>query len=240
MTLTYSSYVTTMANLLVVEETNADFVQILPSMIDYATHRIENDLDLIANFAAASVACTPGTRSVTLPTPTGSGNGPIYIVQSASIITPAATLPDAGTRNPLQRMSVEALNWNWPTVTDTGVPAQFAMLDATTALLGPAPDAAYRAEFIGVYDPPVLSDTATTTWITLNLPELFIAASMVFGTGWQRDFGAQANDPQASQSWEAQYQALLQADTVQELRKKSSSSAWTAISPAPLANPPRQ
>src|SRR5665213_2197960 len=227
-----------MQNLLVIDSpTNTDFVQILPSMIDYANNRIQNDLDLIAAKSRATATLVSGTQSATIPSDSGSLQ--IDIIDSVNLITPAATAPDAGTRNPLQRLSVEALNWMWPTVTATGQPQNYAILSDQIALFGPAPDAAYKAEFIGQVNLTPLSASLTTTWITTDLPELFIAASMVYGTGFQRDFGSQTGDPQAAMSWETQYQSLLKADTVQEFRKFSRSSAWQPFSPSPLAPPPR-
>lgn len=236
----YADYVLTMQNLLVVDSpTETNFVQILPSMIDYANNRIQNDLDLIASYSSATATLVAGTREVTIPNDSGSLQ--INVIDSINLITPAATAPNAGTRNALQRVSVEALNWMWPSGStgDRGQPLNYAVLSDQTALFGPSPDAAYKAEFVGSVRLAPISVSNTTTWINDNLPELFVAASMIYGSGWQRDFGAQTSDPQASSSWGAQYDALLQSDTVQEARKMSRSSAWTPYQPSPLANPPR-
>jgi len=46
--------------------------------------------------------------------------------------------------------------------------------------------------------------------LSVYYPELLIAACMVYGSGYQRDFGAQADDPAKAVSWEAQYAALRQ------------------------------
>ncbi len=48
MPITYTSYKTTIANLMVIPETDANFLQILPSIIDYAEERIYRDLDLLS------------------------------------------------------------------------------------------------------------------------------------------------------------------------------------------------
>lgn len=237
----YTDTVATLANLLVMDSVlNVEFQQILPSMLEYSSNRIQNDLDLIASVSTATAAMVAGTRQVTIPDDAGSLQ--INIINSVNLITPAATLPDAGTRNALQRVSVEALNYMWPSglTPDRGQPVNYAVLNDQIALFGPFPDAAYKAEFVGVVRLAPISVSNTTTWITDNLPELFIAASMVYGTGWQRDFGAQTSDPQAGMSWEQTYQNLLQSAGVQEFRKFSRSSAWQPVSPSPLANPPRQ
>lgn len=236
-TLTYDDYVSTMGNILVIDSptTDTDFQQILPSMISYAEDRIQNDLDLIAAFARTTISLSANTSTGTIPT----SSPDMYIVNSVNVITPAATNPDSGTRNPCQRVSVEMLNAMWPLATYTALPQNYAILNDTTIIFGPTPDAAYKAELVGVVTLEPISDTNPTNWISINLPELLIAASCVFGFGWQRDFGQQSGDPNASMSWEVQYQALLKSDLVQEARKKAVSSGWTAFSPAPLATPPR-
>jgi len=66
-----------------------------------------------------------------------------------------------------------------------------------------------------------------------------MAASMVFGSGFMRDFGSQTDDPQQSGSWETQYQALLRSADVEELRKKYQSQGWTSAKPSQIATPPR-
>ena len=43
---------------------------------------------------------------------------------------------------------------------------------------------------------------------------------MVFGMGYQRDFGGTTDNPQASESWEKQYKLLLQSAGSEEIRKK--------------------
>jgi hypothetical protein len=64
-------------------------------------------------------------------------------------------------------------------------------------------------------------------------------ASMIFVSGYQRNFGRQSDDPAMSQSYESQYQALLRGATVEEYRKKFAASGWTSISPSPVATPGR-
>ena len=229
----YADYVLTMQNLLVIDSpTNAEFVQILPSMIAYAENRIQADLDLVATVTSDTVQLTTGKRTVDIP-------DCIFIVNSLNVVTPSATRPDSGDRVTLQRLSVEAMNWMWPEASVTSVPVNYAVLNDQTAILGPPPDAAYKAEFYGIFKLTPISATNADNYISINLPEVLTAASMVYGSGWQRDFGAQTGDPQASQSWEAQYQLLLKSQTVQAYRQYARSSAWTPFTPAPLATPPR-
>src|SRR5262249_50920091 len=122
---------------------------------------------------------------------------------------------------------------------NTGLPQFAARLSDRSLLLGPAPDQPYGLEVYGTQRPTPLSSANTTTWISQNLPELFIGASMVFSAGFQRDFGAQSETPQMGGSWESQYQTLLKNVNVAEHRKKYQAEGWSNTQPSPVATPAR-
>jgi hypothetical protein len=113
------------------------------------------------------------------------------------------------------------------------------MIDERTFSLGPWPNAAYTLEIIGTYRPASLSASNTTTFISQYLPDIFVMASMIFISGYQRNFGRQSDDPAMAQSYESQYQALLRGATVEEYRKKFAASGWSSMSPSPVATPGR-
>lgn len=234
--LTWTSYQAQLGSLLVLPNyaVNADFQVILPEIVNYAELRILRELDLITVTTEGTVPLVAGTRTATIPSS-------IIICNSANLITPAATAPAAGTRNPLQRISLEMLNYMYPSsaVADRAAPEYYAMLTDTTMVFAPTPDAAYQVEAIGPIRPATLSAVNTTTWISTNLPDLFIAASMIFASGYQQNFGAQADDPKMAQSWEMQYQALVGGAQVEEARRRAASTGWQPFSPAPLAQPSR-
>ena len=71
------------------------------------------------------------------------------------------------------------------------------------------------------------------------MPDLFIAASMVFANGYMKNFSAMADDPQAPVTWEKHYQTLKQSAMEEEFRKKFGSQGWTSKQPNPIATPPR-
>jgi hypothetical protein len=73
----------------------------------------------------------------------------------------------------------------------------------------------------------------------LYLPDLFIMASMIYVSGYQRNFGRANDEPQMAVTYESQYKGLLQSAIVEEARKKFQSSAWTSMSPAVAASPTR-
>jgi hypothetical protein len=233
--LTYATYKTALATLSVVPETDPNWLSILPDAIEYAELRIYRDLDLLSTVQVnTSFSTASGSSKVTLT------QGTFVTLQNVNVITPAGTTnPDLGTRVPLLPVSKEYIQYAWPSSTNDGVPSYFAMIDERTFSLGPWPDAAYTLEIIGTVRPETLSAINTTTFISQYLPDIFLMASMIFISGYQRNFGRQSDDPQMAQSYESQYQALLKGATVEEYRKKYQSSGWTSMSPSPVATPGR-
>jgi hypothetical protein len=215
--LNYTDYIAIMCKLLTYNLNDDGFLAWLPRMIDYAEQRIYREGDFLTTVVSDStVATTANTRIVNLPT-----DQYLFVVQDVNIITPFGTTnPELGTRNPLTKTTKEWLNQAWPSATGATVPKYVATQSDQTFLLGPWPDQAYTVEFVGTIRPAPLSPTNTTTFLTLHLPDLFIAASMIFGTGLQRDFGAQSEDPQAGQSWQSQYDKLIASTSMEEMRKK--------------------
>jgi hypothetical protein len=233
--LTYATYKTALATLSVVPETDANWLSILPDAIEYAELRIYRDLDLLSTVSTnASFSTATNASKVALT------QGTFVTLQNVNVITPAGTTnPDLGTRVPLLPVSKEYIQYAWPSATNAAVPQYFAMIDERTFSLGPWPDAAYTLEIIGTVRPATLSVSNTETFISQYLPDIFLMASMIFISGYQRNFGRQSDDPQMAQSYESQYQALLKGATVEEYRKKYAASGWTSTSPSPVATPGR-
>lgn len=233
--LTYATYKTALATLSVVPETDANWLSILPDTIDYAELRIYRDLDLLSTVTTnTSYSTATNASKVTL------AEGTFVTLQNVNVITPAGTAdPDAGTRVPLLPVSKEYIQYAWPSSSNAGVPAYFAMQNERSFTLGPWPNATYTLEIIGTIRPATLSAVNTTTFISQYLPDLFLMASMIFISGYQRNFGRQSDDPQMAQSYESQYMALLKGATVEEYRKKFAASAWTSNSQSPVATPTR-
>lgn len=232
----YADTVLTLQNLLQYPDAaEANFVQILPLCLQTATLKMvrDPDLDFLGlHNADSTVSCTPNSRDVTMP-------ADLAVVEELNLITPATTNPDAGTRVPLQRVSLAMLNQVAPTAATVGVPTLYALLTDTAVRLAVTPDDDYKLEFIGLFTPEVISASETTTFINDNLPDLFIAACMEFMAGYQRDFGAQSEDPKLAQSWANYYNDLKRGAAVQSARQKAQSSQWTAYPPTVAATPPR-
>ena len=233
------SYVAQLANLAVVKldlSNPADeFTILIPQAITYAENRIYRDLDLLSTVTRNSTyQFTAGNRNLTVPA------ADFVTIQEVNVITPATISdPDQGTRNPLLPVSKEVLNnvYNFLGVTD--VPKFFAMIDQNNMIVGPWPNNTYTVEITGTVRPASLSATNQTTFISLYLPDLFLMASMIFVSGYQRNFGRQSDDPAMAQSYESQYKALLTGAMVEEARKKFQASAWSSMSIPVAATPTR-
>lgn len=231
----YADYVQSLQLMTVVPTNNTDiwFQQILPRGIEYAELRIYRECDFLTTVSTATGTLTSGSRNLTVP-------GSIFIVNDINIITPSSeTDPDLGTRTPLYRVSIDYINTIWGNSGILAIPQCYTMLTNTDIRFGPFPDANYTAEVIGVVRPAPLSPSNTTTFITQNMPDLFMAASMIFFSGYQQNFGAQSDDPQMAQSWENQYQMLKSGVNAEEMRRKAQSVSWQPYTPSPGANVPR-
>ena len=230
-----NSYKAQIATLAVVEENDPAFVTILPQMITYAENRLYRDLDFL--FTSTSITgyqFIAGSRQLTIP------QGTIVVSEQINVITPSGeTDPNAGLRTPLLPTTKEFLDAVYGSPSVTGLPKYFAPFNDNLFLVGPYPDQPYYVEIVGTYRPDSLSATNPTTFISLYLPDVFIMASMVYVSGYQRNFGRQSDDPAMAQSYENQYQTLLKGAAVEEARKKFESTGWTSQSPSPVASPSR-
>ena len=229
------SYVQQIAEMAVVDQNDVNYQAILPAMITYAENRMYRDLDFMFTSTSLTGYTVPGgSRTITIP------EGSIVVLEQINLITPPGQPnPNAGTRTPLLPTTKEFLDAVYGSSSYTAPPQYFAPFDDNVFLVGPFADQTYYVELVGTYRPASLSATNPTTFISLYLPDVFIMASMIYISAYQRNFGRQSDDPQMAQSYEAQYQALLKGAAVEEARKKFESSGWTSQSPAPVATPSR-
>lgn len=233
MALTYTTYVAALQTMIASNGIDVSFQTILPSCIDYAEQRIYRELDLLSTVTAdTSVTLAIGNRLVAIP-------NTFIVTNGFNVLTPAGADGNTGTRVPLTSVSRDVIDMLWPGNTVTGPPTMFAMLTQWSVLLGPSPDAAYVLETIGTIRPAPLSAANPATFLATYLPDLFLAASMIFMSGYQRNFSATGNDPQMPVNWESQYGKLLASAETEESRKKYASSGWQPLSPQPLAGAPR-
>ena len=146
-TLWYDNFVSQLANLMVISSANTAFNTQLPGIVDYAEQRIYREVDF--NFTqetVTSLICSSGNRNFTV----SSSASYFVTLDSINIITPSTATSSNGTRNPVQWVSREFIDSIYPSgQTITGVPAYSAVMDDTSVIFGPAPDAAYATEVFG-------------------------------------------------------------------------------------------
>lgn len=236
MSLTYASFTTSLANMLIVPVNDPGFVVALPNIIDDAEQRIYRDLDLLSTIVRdSSSALVAGNRNFQYP-----GGNAFFVIEQINIITPAGqTNADSGTRVPVLPASREICDMLYGAASVTGLPVYFAPITQSTCIFAPFPDGNYTVEVVGTQRPTPLSATNQNTFLSQYLPDLLLAASLTFAAGYQKNFSSMSDQPQASVSWESHYQALLKSAQVEEARKKFTAEGWSSKEPAPLATPPR-
>lgn len=226
MSLDYTTYVSQLSNLMVIPSTDANFQTFLPGCIDYAEQRIYRELDILnSRVVSTTTSLTSGARDYT-----ASSSVTYIVLENMNVID------SSGGRHQMVPVTKEFIDAVYPNSTTTGVPQFFAPITSTHYLIGPAPDGAYTAELIGTARPTALSSSNTSTFLTTYCPDLFIAASMVFAFGYQRDFGGETDDPRSGTTWESQYQALMASALQEQMRAKYEGSAWTPM--VPVQGPP--
>jgi len=237
MSLTYASYVQQIATMAVVPVTDTNFTIIIPSMIDYAELRMQRDLDFLSTqISTTAYTFTGGSNTLTIPT------SQFIVPQTFEVID------NSGNSTPLLPVTKEYIQNVWGSGSTQGLPQYFAVYGGDTnttgntsqnIIVGPTPNNSYGVRLTGTVRSAPLSATNTTTFISTYLPDMFIMASMIYISAFQRNFGRLNDDPQMAQTYESQYQALKASALVEENRKKFEAAAWTSYSPAPAASATR-
>lgn len=196
------------------------FANIETQMINYAELRIYRELQLLDTSGTAFFPTVALNRSVTIPA------AAFIIISDANIILPAGALPDdpGSSRRQLPRVSRAFLDFACSDQGDATVPSYYDIFETTEILLGPVPDLIYQLELLGTIRPAPLGDgtvgSQTTTILTTEFPDLFTAASMIFGSGYTKNYGQQADDPKMAISWEGVYQGVKSGASMEEMLKK--------------------
>jgi hypothetical protein len=237
MSLTYSTYISQISAITVISSNDPNFSIVIPGMIDYAEQRLYREGDFLATYITdTSTNVVANNRIFNYPT----GTGTFLVIDQINVYTPAGTTSSNAIRVPLQVSSKQFIDLVYPSnATAIGVPTYFAPATALYCTLGPIPDQSYGVEVIGTQRPTPLSSANPITFLTQTLPDLFIAASMIYISGYMRNFGSQSDDPQMAQSWSAQYDKLFASAEMEELRKKYSSQGWQSQIPNQIATPTR-
>lgn len=251
--LAYNDYVTQIGVLAVlntqtiggvVQGVDAYFNSLIPQMINYAELRIQRDLGLSQSVVVDSTdyALTMGSNQLVLPV------NAFQSIQTMLYINGTQSIQVLPT-------SKDFLINVYGDTSVTGPPVYYAVVGgdlATTGatsqiiLFGPTPDQSYGLEITGptwfvslnAYNTSPAAAT-TTTFISAYLPDLMLMASMIYLSGFQRNFSATGSDPNMAVNYEQQYKALLAGAQVQDAQRKFAAAGWTSMAPAPAASPGR-
>jgi len=206
-------------------------------MIDYAELRMQRDLDFLSTqISTTAYTFTGGSNTLTIPT------SQFIVPQTFEVID------NSGNSTPLLPVGKEFIQNVYGSGSTQGLPQYFAVYGGDTnttgntsqnLIVGPTPNNSYAVRLTGTVRSAPLSATNTTTFISTYLPDLFIMASMIYISAFQRNFGRLNDDPSMAQTYESQYQTLKTSALVEENRKKFEAAAWTSYSPAPVASPTR-
>lgn len=231
----------TVAN--VVTPNAPEFQALIPMMLNYAEQRIQRDLELLnTQVLRVGYVLTVGSNQLSIPP------ADLLVVQDVLVNID-------GTPTPMHPVSKNYLLTVWPASSTPGPPRVVALQGGDTStfgqtgtilLFGPPPDAPYGVNCIGETRAISLATYGTTgaasvvtTFLSTWLPDLLVMACMIYVSGYQRDFGRQADDPQMAQSYENQYDLLLAAVNKQEFQRRWEADAWSALAKSPVATPTR-
>lgn len=247
--LSYNLYIEQIATLAVVNTTTVSgvvqgvdpaFNALIPSMLNYAELRIQREVDLLASKTNISTyVMTLGVNTLSI------SPNDFVTVQTVGILGGAQLIPTTN----------EFISNVYGDSSFLATPIYFAMYggdyaaagaNSNNIIFGPYPDHFYPLSITGTQRLTSLYFFANTiqadthyTFISAYLPDLLVMASMIYISGFQRNFGRQSDDPAMAMSYESQYQVLLTSAIVEEARKKFQGAAWTSMGPATVATPSR-
>lgn len=247
MSITYSTYVQRFADLSGTLKSDVNPSILIPGAIDYAEQRIYRELNLITmQVTDATGSLSSDSRTLLLSTTAGT----FISVQEVNVLSPSsiATSSQGATRNKLAPAALNWVNYLYPSEkssaysSSASIPSLFAIKDDTTLIVGPAPDAPYHVEVIGTQRPTPLSASNSSTFLTRVLPDLFVAATMVFACGYVKDknIGSPLSGDitAASNYWEGEYQKLYKSALAEDVRVKYNQTLTAMSQPMPTSGGP--
>jgi len=233
MSYTYATFVTALAQEAAITETNADFVAMLPTFIQNAELQILRDVDLLGVvFRDPAGVVSAGVRSAALP----QTYGRFVVIEGVNLFVSGAR---STSLTPVSREFIDQLYPGEAALTPTGVPVYYARDNDQTLIFAPSAGATSNVtgfEVVGTVRPSPLSASNTQTFISLYLPDLFLAAAMSAVAGWMKNYGAQADDPKLAVSWQGVYASLLSAVISEEARKRYAAGTWAMRASVNAAN----
>jgi hypothetical protein len=154
-----------------------------------AEQRVQRDLDLGIFSGVGSRAATIGDPLILRPT-----------ITDATVFMHVYT-DVSGVRHWIVQRSVDFVT-DYLSDTTNGIPKYYAEYDETQWILAPRPADTYSITGRAMVRPGRLSPTVTSTWISINMPDLLFKACKAEVEGFVKD------DPRIA-TWREEYKSLL-------------------------------
>jgi len=148
-----------------VQSTETTFVANIPTFVQLAEERIYNSVQLPAIRKNSTATMTIGNKYMSLPS------------DWLSTFSLAVFNPTNNEYTYLLNKDVNFIRQAYPDADDTGRPEYYAIWDADTMILGPAPDLAYTAELHYYYYPASIVN-AGTSWLGDNFETVLLYGSL--------------------------------------------------------------
>lgn len=197
------------------DASDSDWAGILPQVVDSAELRVLRDVDLLVTRKYATTPFVIGLPGALVQPPTD-----MVVPRYYGFYTPAGGFTSW---KGLDRKEESYLRYYWPDRSQVAEPKYFALLGTGALLISPSPDATYISELGYTFRPTSLYGLGAgiTTYISANLPDVMFCAAMIFISGYQKNFGAQADDPKMAVSWLSEYEKAKTAAVAEEGRRKA-------------------
>lgn len=223
----------------------------LPSILNYAEGRITRDIDPLASRTSKIYALTAGAPVFSVDP------NDFQVVQTIEVVQTSDNTITGNVVNsvPVVPVSPEFIQNVYGGISSSGTPQYYAMYGSaynseqdtvTNVLFGPPPAFGFFIRVNGTQRQPSLYQNAVSgiadtefTYISQWYPDLLIVASMIYVSGFQRNWAAASDDPQMAQTYETQYRALLAGAASQEDKRKQQASAWSSYGTPTSATPTR-
>ena len=155
-------------------DSNVLTATIIDDFILQAELRVFREVDLDCYRAYEFATLTIGNEFVVLP---GAIPSLMSFVRYASIYNGAAG--QTPTRTRLIQKDQSYMTEYWPNRDTTGIPKYYSMWTQDTLYLAPTPSVAYNIELALNRNETGLSSTNTTTWVSLNAPQVLLYACLI-------------------------------------------------------------
>jgi hypothetical protein len=254
--LSYNAYITQIAAMAVVTANEVSGVMtfvdqpmqdIVPMMLSYSELRIQRDLDLLSGQSSNTYTLTQGVNVFPLPI------NDFFTVETIEVLyMNGAQVVNSQTLLPVSKEFIQNC---YGGLSSAGTPQYYAMygdnfgngaFTNNNILLGPPPNFAYPIRVTGLIKVPSLFSYASTgvadsqfTYMSADLPDMLIMASMIYISAFQRNFGVASDTPDSGMTYEKQYQALRLGAISDENSRNLEGSAWTAYMTPTSATPTR-